>query len=282
MDRYAVVGHPIEHSKSPMIHAMFAKQTEQSMTYGKIEAPLDGFEACVLDFFASSDGKGLNVTVPFKEQAWALCTSRTERAELAGAVNTLFLDEKGQIRGDNTDGIGLVSDLKNHGIELKDKKILIVGAGGAVRGVLQTILKELPKKLVICNRTQHKADTLAETFGGLGAVASCSFDAFSRKMDKSEDGVCSDTFDLVINGTSASLTGKLPPISSTVIAEHTVSYDMMYGSSETVFNHWARDAGAAQSIDGLGMLVEQAAEAFSIWRACVPQTDDVMVALRTL
>ena len=270
MDFYAVVGNPIEHSKSPLIHAMFAKQTGQDLEYEKIEAPIDGFKVCVSGFFAREAQKGLNITVPFKEQAWALCQKRSERAELAGAVNTLYLNENKQICGDNTDGVGLVCDLKNHNVMLKGKKILIVGAGGAVRGVLQPILKEAPESVVVCNRTLSKADELVSIFKHLGNISCSAFE----ELD------CA--FDLVINGTSASLSGNLPPLPAHVIAAQTVVYDMMYAKYATVFNVWAKQHGAVKTIDGLGMLVEQAAEAFKIWRGVQPETSDVMVALRAL
>ena len=269
-DYYAVVGNPIEHSKSPMIHAMFAKQTKQDMDYGKIKAPLDEFKGFVSDFFAKKNQKGLNVTVPFKEQAWTLCQVRTDRAALAGAVNTLYQNEIGQLCGDNTDGVGLVRDLKNHGVVLKDKKILIVGAGGAVRGVLQPILKEMPSSVVLCNRTLSKADELVSIFKHLGNIKSSGF----QDLDTS--------FDIVINGTSASLAGDLPPLPKQVIANKTVAYDMMYSLNTTIFNAWAVQLGAEKAIDGLGMLVEQAAEAFNVWRGVRPETFTVMKRIRTL
>ena len=270
MDYYAVAGNPIHHSKSPMIHAMFANQTKQTLEYEKKEVPLEAFKAYVSEFFAQKNQKGLNITVPFKEQAWALCQVRTDRAELAGAVNTLYLNEKKQLCGDNTDGVGLVSDLKNHEIALKDKKILIVGAGGAVRGVLQPILKEKPKSVVLCNRTLSKADELVSIFKTVGNIKSCAFDDLN------------ETFDIVINGTSASLTGNLPSLPDAVVSDITVTYDMMYGKDKTVFNAWAEQCGAAQTIDGLGMLVEQAAEAFLIWRGVRPETQTVIAKTRAL
>jgi len=270
MDYYAVVGNPVGHSKSPMIHAMFAQQTNQDLNYGKIEAPLDAFSESVNTFFAQKNQKGLNITVPFKEQAWSLCQERTERAELAGAVNTLYLGKNNKLCGDNTDGVGLVSDLKNNGIVLKNKKILIVGAGGAVRGVLQPILKEMPECVVVCNRTLSKADELVSIFKHLGNIRSSAFEAVN------------DAYDLVINGTSASLSGNLPPLPVKVIKPETVTYDMMYSKDATVFNGWAKQHGASKTIDGLGMLVEQAAEAFDIWRGVKPQTTEVMETLRAL
>jgi len=270
MDYYAVVGNPIGHSKSPMIHGMFAKQTSQNLEYGKIEAPIDAFTNTVNKFFEQDRQKGLNITVPFKEQAWALCQARTDRAELAGAVNTLYLDENNNLCGDNTDGVGLVRDLKNNGVMLKGKKILIVGAGGAVRGILQPILKELPSSVVVCNRTLSKAEELVLIFKHLGNIRSSAFQDLS------------EAFDIVINGTSASLSGDLPPLSAKVISPRTVVYDMMYSKEATVFNVWAAENGSDKTIDGLGMLVEQAAEAFKIWRGLTPKTADVMAALRLL
>lgn len=267
-DKYAVVGNPINHSKSPAIHRMFAEQTGQSMVYDKIEAPLEGFEATVLSFFSQPEGKGLNVTVPFKEAAWEMCEQRSACAQRAGAVNTLFMNAQGQLCGENTDGLGLVADIKNHGVSLKDKKILILGAGGAVRGVLQPILEEQPENVVIANRTKSKADALVALFSDLGKVESASFEELSGE------------FDLIINGTSASLSGELPPISASLVSASTVAYDMMYAQQQTVFNRWACEAGAKQTIDGLGMLVGQAAEAFYIWRKQRPELTDVMNEIR--
>lgn len=267
MDQYAVVGNPISHSKSPLIHAEFAKEMHQELTYSKIEAPLNGFTSRVREFFEQG-GKGLNVTVPFKEEAWSLCQSLSDRGQLAGAVNTLYLNSDGQICGDNTDGVGLVNDLKQTGFSFAGKKILIIGAGGAVRGVIQPILNEMPTSLTITNRTKAKADSLAEVFSEHGLVVS------------EEMGCVNGPFDLVINGTSASLAGALPAISSDVFTPSTVVYDMMYAKEGTVFNRWAAQQGAAEIYDGLGMLVEQAAEAFYIWRRCRPNTQRVVKLLR--
>lgn len=269
MDKYAVVGNPIGHSKSPAIHAMFAEQCQQELRYDKLELSLEGFEEEVKEFFEDADNKGLNVTVPFKERAYAMCESLSQRARRAGAVNTLFMNDKNQLCGDTTDGAGLVADLrKNHNIQLNDKKILIVGAGGAVRGVLQPILEESPAELVICNRTVSKVDRLIELFAEIGEVK------------KSEFLALEGPFDVVINGTSASLGGELPPLPAGVIASHSVAYDMMYAKEQTIFNAWAQSKGAALTIDGLGMLVEQAAEAFNLWRGQRPQTKQVIAALR--
>lgn len=267
MDQYAVVGHPVSHSKSPQIHAMFAEQTRQAMSYSAIEAPLDDFEGVVKAFFQQG-GKGLNVTVPFKEQAWALCKTLSDRARLAGAVNTLYLDQQGQLCGDNTDGYGLVNDLIQQGISLSGKNILLIGAGGAVKGVIQPILNESPASLTLTNRTQSKADELVSVFAEYASISSMAFEELCKP------------FDLVINGTSASLGGQLPAISKAIFSAETAVYDMMYAREDTVFNAWAKRSGALTTLDGLGMLVEQAAEAFFIWRGVRPKTRDIIQALR--
>lgn len=268
---YAVVGHPISHSKSPKIHSQFARQTDQPVEYTAIQAPLDGFVATVSQFFAGG-GKGLNVTVPFKEQAWELADRRAARAEKAGAANTLYLDGAGQLVADNTDGHGLVRDLRvNHGVQLKGARILVLGAGGAVRGVLSPILEQQPASLTIANRTEGKAEALATLFAdeaGAARLSACGFD----EPDQS--------FDLIINGTSASLQGDLPPLCASVITATTVVYDMMYSAQTTPFNQWALDNGATQVFDGLGMLVEQAAESFWVWRGVRPETANVIDAMR--
>jgi len=269
-EQYAVVGNPIAHSKSPLIHGLFAEQTAQDMEYSKIEAPLDGFSDLVKIFFSEARNKGLNVTVPFKEQAWQLCEERSTRAHRAGAVNTLYLNKQGQLCGDNTDGLGLVADIKDHGVSLAHKKILVLGAGGAVRGVLQPILEERPSCVVIANRTQSKADVLVDLFTELGNVSSSSYESLDGQ------------YDLIINGTSASLSGELPPLPDGIVGSETVAYDMMYAQQLTVFNQWALTTGAKQAIDGLGMLVGQAAEAFAIWRGIRPETSGVMTHIRGL
>jgi shikimate dehydrogenase len=267
MDQYAVVGHPVSHSKSPRIHSLFAEQTGQALEYRAIEAPLDGFDSVVSNFFAQG-GKGLNVTVPFKEQAWALCEVLSERARLAGAVNTLYLDQNGKLCGDNTDGYGLVNDLVQQGIKLAGKNILIIGAGGAVKGVIQPILKQMPGCLTVSNRTLPKAQALVEVFSEYGPIEIQAFDQLVKP------------YDVVINGTSASLDGQLPAVSNDIFSAETVVYDMMYAKGDTVFNAWAKRNGAQMVLDGLGMLVEQAAEAFFIWRGIRPDTHNVIRLLR--
>ncbi|WP_018507240.1 shikimate dehydrogenase [Thiobacillus thioparus] len=263
-DRYAVFGHPIAHSKSPQIHTAFARQTGQDMTYEAILAPLDGFAESVAAFIAAG-GRGANVTVPFKEEAFRLASRLSPRAQRAGAVNTLMFDADG-ILGDNTDGAGLVADLtRNLLCTIVGKRVLLLGAGGAARGVIEPLLDQQPAALVIANRTVSRAEELAELFGR--GVRACSFDA-------------ADTpFDLVINATAASLAGDLPPLSPRVFTPDTLAYDMMYGR-DTPFLDFARTHGA-RTADGLGMLVEQAAEAFYLWRGVRPDTAPVIASLRT-
>ena len=267
VDSYAVMGNPIAHSKSPVIHTLFADQTDQSLRYSAMLVDVDGFKKAIDEFFENGD-LGLSITVPFKEEAWQLAEKRTSRAEKAGAVNTLWQDEHGQLHGDNTDGLGLVADLKeNNGVTIKDARVLILGAGGAVRGVLEPILSEQPVEVVIANRTRSKADTLVGLFPG-EAISASGFEDIEGR------------FDLVINGTAASLQGEMPPIPDHVVDQNTCCYDMMYGAEETVFNRWCREQGACKTIDGLGMLVEQAAEQFAIWRGVRPDTRNVLDLLR--
>jgi shikimate dehydrogenase len=261
-DRYAVFGHPIAHSKSPQIHAAFARQTGQDMTYEAILAPKDGFAASVAQFIATG-GRGANVTVPFKEEAFRLASRLSPRAERAGAVNTLVFGDG--ILGDNTDGAGLVADLtRNLHCTLAGRRILLLGAGGAARGVIEPLLDQQPAALVIANRTVGRAQELADLFGR--GVSACGLDAPDAP------------FDLVINATAASLAGELPPLSPRVFTADTLAYDMMYGR-DTPFLAFARSHGAATA-DGLGMLVEQAAEAFWLWRGVRPDTAPVIAALR--
>jgi len=268
-DRYAVMGNPIAHSKSPDIHKLFAKQTQQDLSYEAIFVETEKFKPSVHDF-AHAGGKGLNITVPFKQQAWELATQRSQRAELAGAVNTLSLNDDDQYVGDNTDGIGLVRDLtNNHNINLQNLRILIIGAGGAVRGVLLPILEQQPQSVIIVNRTQRKAEKLAELFTAFGHISPLSFEQLSGK-----------SFDLIINGTAASLQGEVPPVPANCINETTNLYDMMYASEPTPFMQWGTQHGAKSCIDGLGMLVEQAAESFFIWRGVRPDTQLVINTLR--
>ncbi|MCB1876601.1 MAG: shikimate dehydrogenase [Chromatiales bacterium] len=269
-DQYAVVGNPIEHSKSPEIHRMFAEQTGQKLEYRPLLAPLDGFRSSV-EAFREAGGRGLNITVPFKLEAWEFASQRTNRAERAGAVNTLVFYPDGRILGDNTDGVGLIADLtRNHGLVLAGRRILVLGAGGAARGILGPLLDEGPEEIVIANRTAERAEMLAESFSNLGPVSGCGFDALSTRE-----------FDLIINATSASLEDSLPPLPGHVLSSDGCCYDLMYADKPTAFVLWGREHGALKSLDGLGMLVEQAAESFKLWRGLRPDTTSVIQALRT-
>jgi len=267
MDQYAVFGNPIKHSKSPFIHTLFANQTQQPMSYGIIEAPVDGFQQAV-DTFFKEGAKGCNITAPFKEEAFQFAQSLTERARLAGAVNTLKKTDDGLIIGDNTDGAGLVQDLKNNHIDLANARILLLGAGGAARGVCSALLAEKPAQLTIANRTFEKALTLASVFKKFGPI-----DAQSLPQ-------LSGPFDIIINSTSAGLHGSLPDISSSLITPETAIYDMTYNAQVTAFNAWAKTCGARLTIDGLGMLVGQAAESFAVWRGVKPGAKQVLNELR--
>lgn len=270
MDHYVVFGNPIAHSKSPVLHRLFAEQTGQAMQYDTLLAPLDDFAGCAKEFFLQ--GRGANVTVPFKEDAYRLVDQLTARAQRAGAVNTLSKLADGSLLGDNTDGAGLVRDLTvNAGFSLKGKRILVLGAGGAVRGALEPLLAEGPASVTIANRTVEKAELLAELFSDLGPVAASGFDWLKEPVD------------LIINATSASLSGELPPIASSLIEPgKTLCYDMMYGKEPTPFCVWASGHGAGQVMDGLGMLAEQAAEAFYLWRGVRPDTAPALAELRRL
>ncbi|GAW85127.1 shikimate dehydrogenase [Bathymodiolus platifrons methanotrophic gill symbiont] len=268
IDQYAVFGSPIKHSKSPRIHQLFAEQTQQVMQYTAQLVPADKFDLELKDFFAKG-GRGLNCTVPLKELAWEAAEIRTERAELAKAVNTLLVQEDGRILGDNTDGIGLVTDLQdNHGIELKQKWVLILGAGGASRGIILPILEESPASITIANRTVEKALTLADEFSHKGAISGSSY-----------ADLAGQNFDLILNATSASLSDELPPLVSGILAEQGSCYDLAYANKPTAFVRWAREQQASKSLDGLGMLVEQAAEAFYLWRNVRPDTTPVIQML---
>ena len=268
-DEYAVMGNPISHSKSPQIHTQFAKQTQQNIRYRAIQVDPGGFEQAIGNFFASG-GKGLNITVPFKQEAWQLANQLSERARLAGAVNTLKPGTNGGLYGDNTDGIGLVRDLtQNLGVKLTEKRILLVGAGGAARGVIAPLMENNPQQLVIANRTMDRANELVEHFSGRGHISAMGFDELKDEK-----------FDVVINATSASLKGDLPPLPVTAITNTQIVYDMMYSSEPTLFLQWAQKHGAKKISDGLGMLVEQAAESFYIWRNVLPDTTPVIQNIR--
>jgi shikimate dehydrogenase len=265
-DRYAVIGHPVAHSKSPQIHAAFARATAQDLSYERLLAPLDAFSATVAAFRAAG-GRGANVTLPFKGEAFEICDETSPRAASAGAVNTLRFDN-GAIYGDNTDGIGLTRDIiSNLAIELRGKRVLVLGAGGAARGVIPSLLDERPALLMVANRTLSRAKDLERKFKG--ALIACSLPALGGR-----------SFDVVINATSASLAGEVPELPVGLFAPAALAYDMVYGDIETPFMRLARDAGAAYCADGLGMLVEQAAESFFLWRGVRPATGRVLVDVR--
>jgi shikimate dehydrogenase len=266
-DHYAVFGNPIGHSKSPIIHSAFARQTGQDIGYTAILAPLDGFGRAV-DAFIAAGGRGANVTVPFKQQAYQRVTRLTARAELAGAVNTLVFDG-GAIIGDNTDGCGLLRDIT---INLKwpvgGRRVLLLGAGGAARGVVGPLLEARPESLTIANRTVATAKAVSERFAARGPVTACGYDQLAGQ------------FDLVIDATSASLGSSLPPLPPGLFAPASLAYTMMYGQRDSPFMTFARAQGAAQIADGLGMLVEQAAESFFLWRGVRPDVLAVIALLR--
>jgi shikimate dehydrogenase len=267
-DHYAVIGNPIAHSKSPAIHAAFAHQTGQHMDYGRILGSLDDFSGDVRRFVAAG-GRGLNVTVPFKEQAWRLLANRSARAERAGAVNTLIVQDGGLLRGDNTDGIGLVHDLAdNHGFNFSNKRVLLLGAGGAARGVLGALLESGPAELLIANRTATKALDLARNT------------ADNRVTGHGLDKLAGRQFDLIVNATSSGLGGHVPPLPSDCLADGAWAYDLLYADHLTPFCCWAKARGAKRVLDGLGMLVEQAAESFALWRGVRPDTAPVIKQLR--
>jgi shikimate dehydrogenase len=270
-DRYCVIGNPIGHSKSPDIHAAFALQTGQDIVYERVLAPLDGFADTVRGLIERGY-RGANVTVPFKLEAAGIATRLEERARLAGAVNTLRF-EGGEIVGDNTDGPGLVADIvRNAGVPLEGKRVLLLGAGGAARGVILPILQHGPQAIVIANRTRATADALVSHFAAqtahAGQVAACGFEDIGA------------AFDVVINATSASLSSAMPPVPSLAFCQGTLALDMMYGKMPSPFMEFAASHGATTR-DGLGMLVEQAAEAFAIWRGVRPQTATLLEQMRT-
>ena len=267
-DQYAVFGHPINHSKSPRIHTLFAQQTQQNLTYCAQDVPAASFDTAITDFF-SQGGKGLNCTVPLKELAWQRADTLTERAQFSKAVNTLVLQKEGTLLGDNTDGVGLVTDLSiNHSIPLLNSRILILGAGGASRGIIGPLMEKSPANIIIANRTVEKAINLSNEFSQLGEIIGCSYDAIKNNK-----------FDLILNATSASLTGELPPLADNILAKNGHCYDLAYGNQPTAFVKWGQAHHAEKSLDGLGMLVEQAAEAFFIWRGVRPETAKIITLL---
>lgn len=268
-DLYIVMGNPIAHSRSPAIHALFAEQTGQNLVYERRLVPLGEFDTA-LPVLIAEGVRGANVTLPFKQDAWRAASRRSPAAERAGAVNTLAFQADGEILGDNTDGVGLLRDLSdNLGVIVAGRDILLLGAGGAARGVLQPLLAAGPGSLTIANRTESRAQALARDFGNLGLIQGCGFPEVPARP-----------FDLIINATSASLSDALPPVPAGCVGPQTACYDMAYGHEPTVFLRWAERYGARLCADGLGMLVEQAAESFFIWRGVRPQTAAVIQALR--
>jgi shikimate dehydrogenase len=268
LDKYAVIGNPIAHSRSPQIHAAFARATGQDLSYERLLAPLDGFLATV-EAFAGSGGKGLNVTVPFKLEAFALAVAHSPRARLSGAVNTLKRTGDGWY-GDNTDGPGVVRDIThNLGVALAGRDILVLGAGGASRGIMSSVLAERPRSLTVCNRTFAKAEAIAQLFASYGPVSAARPSALAGR-----------SFDVVINATSAGLTEQSPPVWPLAsVASGAFAYDMIYADAPTPFRRWAEANGAACTADGIGMLIEQAAESFFLWRGVRPDTTPVFALL---
>jgi shikimate dehydrogenase len=268
-DKYAVFGNPIKHSKSPLIHSIFAEQCGQDIQYRAVKVELDGFARAVTHFF-DHGGAGLNVTVPFKREAYEYAHHPSDRARRAGAVNTLTRMEDGTVAGDNTDGIGLVRDMvANLGWAIRGKSILLLGAGGAACGVLEPLLRERPRELLIVNRTADRAVQLASEFADIGVLQGGAYSLIGERE-----------FDLVINATSAGLAGEMPELPSSLLTERSCCYDMMYGEEPTPFMRWAALHAAWAVSDGLGMLVEQAAQSFYIWRGVRPETRPVIRRLR--
>ncbi len=268
LDHYAVIGNPVEHSLSPAIHAAFARQTGERLRYDRLPAAADAFTVTATGFFADG-GAGLNVTLPFKPEAAAFADCLSTRAVRAGAVNTLARQADGRIHGDNTDGVGLVRDLCLHlKADIRGARILILGAGGAVRGVVPALLDERPAMLTIANRSPAKAEAIAAELGDLGPISATAL------------GAIGSGWDIVINAISAGLTGAMPVLSAAAISGASLAYDMLYGAVPTPFLCWAEARGAARCRDGFGMLVEQAAESFVLWRGVRPDTAPVIRALR--
>jgi shikimate dehydrogenase len=265
IDRYGVMGYPVSHSRSPVIHRLFALQTNQHIQYDSFQVAPDSLERAVRQF-QRAGGKGLNITLPHKNEVARLCDQLSERASTAGAVNTLSFRES-EIHGDNTDGIGLLRDLDvNLGIALEGANILILGAGGATCGIIGPLLEMQPSSLRIANRTIDKAQTLADHFSRSGPASAC-------RLDMVPVG---EEYDLIINATSAGVRGEAPPYPEAAVSENTFCYDLSYGLKPTPFSLWARERGAANSVMGWGMLVEQAAESFHIWRGVRPDTAPVL------
>ena len=269
LDNYAVMGNPISHSKSPQIHKAFASQVGQKLHYQSILVPFSMFEQAAR-LFLERGGKGLNITIPYKQDAFYFATRLTSRARFAKAVNTLSFNSSSVIDGDNTDGIGLLRDLERNRIDITGKRLLLVGAGGAVCGIFKTLLEQNLDSITVANRTLTRAKTLVSQYNNASNILACSLSDL-RKMGE---------FDVIINGTSASLTMELPELPESIINKKSSCYDMAYGDSESVFVKWSKSLGAKIAVDGLGMLIEQAAESFYIWRGVRPDTGPVIKRLR--
>lgn len=268
VDRYGVMGYPVSHSRSPVIHRLFAAQTNQDIQYELLQVSPEKLETAVRQF-QRTGGKGLNITVPHKSDITRLVDQLSERASTAGAVNTLSFDD-GAIIGDNTDGFGLLRDLAvNLELSLEGANILVLGAGGATRGIIGPLLEMQPASVRIANRTLGKAQALADHFSRSGPVTACRFNVVP----------VTDKYDLIINATSAGVRGEEPPYPAAAVSEDTICYDLSYGLKPTPFSLWAREHGAAKAVMGWGMLVEQAAESFRIWRDVTPDTADVLAKL---
>ena len=269
IDRYGVMGYPVSHSRSPVIHRLFALQTGENIQYELLQVTPDKLSVAVRQF-QRTGGRGLNITVPHKAEVIKLCDHLTERASTAGAANTLTFTD-GEIHGDNTDGIGLLRDLTiNLGVTLDGANILILGAGGATRGIVAPLLEMQPASLRIANRTMDKAQALADHFSRSGPVSACRFNMVP----------VTEVYDLIINATSAGVKGEIPPYPAAAISKNTLCYDLSYGLKPTPFSVWAREQGAEQSVMGWGMLVEQAAESFNIWRGVRPETAPVLKQMK--
>lgn len=269
IDRYGVMGYPVSQSRSPVIHRLFALQTGENLQYELLPVPPDKLIDAVMEF-QRAGGKGLNVTVPHKADVAVLMDSLSERAESAGAVNTIIFDDDG-LTGDNTDGVGLMRDLQdNLGLTLRGADILVLGAGGATRGIIRPLLEAQAGSVMIANRTIEKAEVLVSRFSAYGPVYACSFDDVPRNVN----------YSLIINATSTGLQGKIPPYPKRAVSPTTFCYDLSYGLNATPFSQWAAAKGAARSVMGWGMLVEQAAESFYLWRGIRPQTESVLKQLK--
>jgi len=269
MDNYAVIGNPIHHSQSPFIHTAFAQQTTQNMVYVAMQAPLGGFLQTIKEFEAAG-GKGCNVTLPFKEQAAAIATELSPLAKQTGVANTLIFRPNNEIYADNTDGPGLIRDLKNNSYQLEQQQILILGAGGSAKAITASLLSEKPAQVWISNRTRQKAVDIAQQFNQYGPISGCSLDEIPKTP-----------FHLIINATSASLKGELPKIPAEAVNQETWCYDLFYNqAAPTVFLAWGKQQGCKHCLDGIGMLVEQAALSFELWRGIHPNTKPVVELLR--